>query len=409
MRHAAKICSETLALRALLAFFINIAQPAPSRVTHADGDTVTMQRSQLWITLATCAGALPAMAQPAVPQGGGVPVGVAKPLRQDVPVYLRGLGLVAASKTVVLRPRVDGTIDRLAFTEGDEVTAGTLIAQLDPRPYQAILDQALARRASDEANLANARLDLRRSTQLASNQFAAQQTVDTRTAGVAQLEATIKGDDASISAARLNLEFTTITAPFDGRVGLRLVDPGNFVRAADNTSPGIVSLSQIRPISVTFTVPQDNLPDITVAMTHGKPPVVAWSADDKIKLADGELVTIDNAIDATTGTIKVKATFANADNKLWPGQFINARVLVNLREAALTVPNSAVQRGPAGLFIYVVKPDQTVAARPVEILQDTGTLSVVGKGLSDDDTIVTSGQSRVSNGAKVTFTPPPAS
>lgn len=328
-------------------------------------------------------------------------MGTAKPIRQDVPVFLRGLGLVAASKTVVVRPRVDGTIDRVAFTEGEELSAGALIAQLDPRPYQAVLDQALARKASDEATLANARLDLRRSTQLASNQFAAQQTVDTRAATVAQLEANIKGDEATVSAARLNLEFTRITAPFEGRVGLRLVDPGNFVRAADNTSPGIVSLSQIRPISVTFTVAQDNLPEITAAMARGKPPVVAWSADDKVKLADGELLTIDNAIDASTGTIKIKASFANADSKLWPGQFVNARLLVQNRSKVLTVPNSAVQRGPAGLFVYVVKPDQTVAVRPIDVVQDTGTISVVAKGLSDDETIVVSGQSRLTNGARI--------
>jgi multidrug efflux system membrane fusion protein len=326
-----------------------------------------------------------------------------------VPVYLRGLGVVAASKTVIIRPRVDGTIDRVAFTEGDEVAAGSLIAQLDPRPYQAVLDQALARKASDEATLANARLDLRRSTQLASNQFAAQQTVDTRAATVAQLEAGIKGDEATISAARLNLEFTKITAPFDGRVGLRLVDQGNFVRAADNTSPGIVSLSQIRPISVTFTVAQDNLPDITAAMARGKPPVIAWSADDKGKLADGELLTIDNAIDATTGTIKIKATFANADNRLWPGQFVNARLLVDSRSKALTIPSSAVQRGPAGLFVYIVKADQTVAARPIDVAQDTGTISVVTKGLADDETIVLSGQSRLNNGARIAPTNAPAS
>jgi multidrug efflux system membrane fusion protein len=338
---------------------------------------------------------------PAASQGGGIPVTVTKPIRQDVPVFLRGLGLVAASKMVIVRPRVDGTIDRVAFTEGEELAAGALIAQLDPRPYQAVLDQALARKASDEATLANARLDLRRSTQLATNQFAAQQTVDTRAAAVSQLEASIKGDEATVSAARLNLEFTRITAPFEGRVGLRLVDPGNFVRAADNTSPGIVSLSQIRPISVTFTVAQDNVPDIIAAMGHGKPPVVVWSADDKVKLADGELLTIDNAIDATTGTIKIKAIFANADNKLWPGQFVNARLLVDNRSKALTVPSSAVQRGPAGLFIYIVKPDQTVAARPIDVAQDTGTISVVTKGLADDDTIVLSGQSRLSNGARI--------
>ena len=341
-------------------------------------------------------------------QSGGVPVTVVKPVRQDVPVFLRGLGLVSAYRTVIIRPRVDGTVDRVAFTEGEEVKAGTLLAQLDPRPYQATLDQAVARKAADEANLANARLDLSRSAQLARNQFAAQQTVDTRAATVAQQEAAIKGDDATIAAARLNLEFTRITAPFEGRVGLRLTDQGNFVRAADNTSAGIVVLSQIKPISVTFTVPQDSLPSITEAMARGKLPVAAWSPDDKSKIADGELLTIDNAIDTTTGTIKVKATFANADNKLWPGQFINARLLIDRRDGALTVPSSAVQRGPAGLFVFVVKPDQTAVVTPIEVVQDTGLLSVVSKGLADDSIVVLSGQSRLTNGTRVAAQPPNA-
>ena len=338
--------------------------------------------------------------------GPAVPVTAVKPLRQDVPVFLHGLGLVVASKTVVLRPRVDGTIDRVTFTEGDEVKAGTVLALIDPRPYQATLDQAIAKRASDEANLGNARLNLNRSVQLARNHFEAQQTVDTNTSNVAQMTAALKGDDATISAARLNLEFCRITAPFDGRVGLRLIDPGNFVRAADNTSPGIATLSQIRPISVTFTLPQDSIPSITAAIAHGKPPVIASSSDGKDRLAEGTLLTIDNAIDTTTGTIKVKAQFENADNRLWPGQFINVQLLIDRRMAALTVPSQAVQRGPGGLFVYVIKPDRTVAVRPIEVVQDTGTLSVISKGLADGETIVLDGQSRLSNGTRIALSGP---
>lgn len=373
-----------------------------------------MTPARVCLTVLIALLASPVAAQPAAQppaQGGspGIPVTVTKPARQDVPVFLRGLGLVAAYKTVVLRPRVDGTIDRVTFTEGDEVKAGAVLAQIDPRPYQAILDQVTAKRAADEANLNNARRDLTRSSQLARNQFAAQQTVDTQASTVAQMEASLKGDDANIAAARLNLEFTRITAPFDGRVGLRLTDPGNFVRAADNTSPGIVTVSQIKPISVTFTLPQDVLPSITAALAKGKPSVIAWSADDKKRLADGELLTIDNAIDTTTGTIKVKATFANNDNALWPGQFVNARVLIDNRAQALTVPSAAIQHGAAGLFVYVVKPDQTVAATPIDVVQDTGTVAVIGKGLSDDQTIVLSGQSRLSNGTRIAPQTAPAS
>jgi len=346
-----------------------------------------------------------AQSPPAASAGPAVPVTVTKALRQDVPVYLKGLGLVAAFNSVLIRTRVDGTLDSVGFTEGQLVKQGSLLAQVDPRPYQAALDQSLAKKASDEATLANAKRDLTRSSQLARNQFAAQQTVDTQASTVAQLEAALKGDDAAIALARLNLDYSHITAPFDGRVGLRQVDPGNFVRAADNSGSYIVALSQIQPISMTFTVAQDSLPAITAAMSRGKPKVLAYSADDATLLDTGELLTIDNAIDPTTGTIKVKATFGNARNTLWPGQFVNARLLINERKGALTVPDSAVQRGPQGLFVYVVKPDQTVMLRPIEVVQDTGQISVVSKGLDENDTVVQSGQSRLSNGTRIAATP----
>jgi multidrug efflux system membrane fusion protein len=256
--------------------------------------------------------------------------------------------------------------------------------------------------------LVNARLSLGRSSQLARNQFETQATVDSNSSQVAQLIATIKGDDASIAAARLNLEFTQITAPFDGRVGLRLTDPGSFIRSADNTNPGIVALSQISPITVTFTLPQDQLPQIMSAMSTGKPPVVASTADDKIELSKGAVLTIDNSIDTTTGTIKVKAVFPNTDAKLWPGQFINAHVLASTRRNALTVPSSAIQRGPNGMFVYAVKPDQSVEAVLVNVVQDTGTVAVIDKGISDDATVVLTGQSRLSNGVRVAATTAPA-
>ncbi len=341
--------------------------------------------------------------------GGGVPVTVSKPSYQDVPVYLKGLGLVAASNTVVLHPRVDGTLDRVLFNEGDEVKAGALLAVIDPRPYQAVLDQVVAKKASDEASLTNARQSLGRSTQLARNQFETQATVDNNVASVAQLTAAIKGDEANIAAARLNLEFTQITAPFDGRVGLRLTDPGSFIHAADNTSPGIATLSAIHPVTVTFTLPQDRLGQIITAMSKGKPSVLTSTADDKTQLSTGKMLTIDNTIDTTTGTIKVKAIFDNTDSKLWPGQFLNARMLVDVRQHALTVPTSAILRGQLGMYVYTIQPDQTAKSVPVEVVQDTGNIAVVSSGLTGTETVVVAGQSRLANGSKVQATNAPGS
>lgn len=340
--------------------------------------------------------------------GGGapqVPVATTKVQRQDLPVLLSGLGLVVANKSIVIHPRVDGTVDQVAFQEGQLVKAGDLLVQLDPRPYQAILDQVVAKRASDAANLANARNDLARYTQLASNQFAAQQQVDSQRATVAQLEAAVRGDEANIAAAQLNVEFCRITAPFDGRVGLRLTDPGAFVRSADNTQAGLVNLSQISPISMTFALPQDQLPRVMAAMRAAPAKVYATTPDGSGRLAEGTVVTVDNAIDTTTGTIKVKATFPNTDNKLWPGQFVNASAQVDVIKDAITVPTPVIQHGPVGLFVFVVKPDSTVAVQPVEVSYENGKVSVVSKGLEQDQVVVLNGQSRLVNGTHVIATP----
>jgi len=348
-----------------------------------------------------------ALAQGA-PGGGGapqVPVATTKVQRQDLPVLLSGLGLVVANKSIVIHPRVDGTVDQVAFQEGQLVKAGDLLVQLDPRPYQAILDQVVAKRASDAANLANARNDLARYTQLASNQFAAQQQVDSQRATVAQLEAAVRGDEANIAAAQLNVEFCRITAPFDGRVGLRLTDPGAFVRSADNTQAGLVNLSQISPISMTFALPQDQLPKVMAAMRAAPAKVYATTPDGGLRLAEGTVVTVDNAIDTTTGTIKVKATFPNTDNKLWPGQFVNASAQVDVIKDAITVPTPVIQHGPVGLFVFVVKPDSTVAVQPVEVSYENGKVSVVSKGLEQDQVVVLNGQSRLVNGTHVIATP----
>ena len=346
---------------------------------------------------------LPAVAQTAGSDGPGVPVTVVKPLRQDVPVTIQGLAQVAPQNNVVLHPRVDGTLDKVNFAEGTMVHAGDVLAVIDPRPYQAALDAVVAKKASDVANQTNAKHDFERYTQLAVNQFAAQQQVDTQRALVVQLDATIKGDDAAIAAAQLNLDFTKITAPFDGRVGLRLTDLGNFISAADATNPGIVTLSQIQPVSVTFSVPQDRLPQITAAMAKGTPSVQATSADGKSLLGDGMLITIDNSIDPTTGSIKVKASFPNADLKLWPGQFVNASMQVGKEANTISLPSQAVQHGPNGLFVYVVKSDNTVAVSAVNVSLDTGTIMAIASGVSEGDTVVLSGQSRLRPGAKISI------
>jgi multidrug efflux system membrane fusion protein len=345
-----------------------------------------------------------AQAPAPAPSGGGVPVTVATVSHRDVPILLRNIGSVQANQSVLIRTRVDGTLEKVFFTEGQDVKRGDKIALIDPRPYQAAFDQSVARRASDEANLTNAKLDLARSADLARNQYASRQTVDTRQAAVAQLEAQIKADEAAMTAAKVNLDYTNITAPFDGRVGLRMVDVGNVVRFADTSGQGIVTITQIHPITVVFTMPQDALPNIQAAMTNGKLPVFAFSGDDKIKLSEGLLLTTDNAIDATTGTIKLKAVFENADNKLWPGQFINVRLQLEVQKGALVVPSVAVQRGPNGLFVYVVKPDSTVGFQPVTLGQDDGAFAVVTKGLDDGAQVVVNGMSRLQNGTRIAAT-----
>ncbi len=346
--------------------------------------------------------ALPTAARAQAP-GGAVPVSVAPATKKDVPVLLRNIGSVQGMQTALIRSRVDGTLEQVFFIEGQEVQRGDKLAQIDPRPYQAVLDQALAVKASTEAQLANARLDLARSRQLVANNYTPQQTVDTRTAQVAQLEAQLRANDATISAARTNLDYTNITAPFDGRVGLRQIDPGNVVRLADSQGIGIVTLTQVRPIAVMFTLPQDTLPAIQQALGSGaKLPVQAYASDDRTLLGLGELLTTDNAVDQATGTIKLKAVFANPDKKLWPGQFINARLQIELRRGAITVPSIAVQRSQTNLFVYAVKPDNTVAVTPVTLGPDDGQTAIVLRGLEEGVPVVVSGQSRLRNGAAVT-------
>jgi len=336
----------------------------------------------------------------------GVPVSVANATRQDFPVYLSGLGSVQAFNAVLVRARVDGTLMQFAPTEGQEVKQGDLIAVIDPRPYKAALDQATAKRVQDEADLTNARQDLARYTSLAKQDFASRQQVDTQAALVNHMVAAIAGDDAAIESAKLNLSFCYITSPIGGRVGLRQVDVGNLVHATDAT--GIVTITQVHPISVTFTLPQEDLPQVNAAMAQGKLPTLAYSGNDQTKLDTGELLTPDNAIDPTTGTIKLKATFPNVANQLWPGQFVNARLLVATLHDVLTVPSVAVQHGPSGLYVYVVNPSSTVVRKNVEITQDNGQTAVIDKGIAPGDRVVTDGQSRLQDGVKVAVSDAPS-
>ena len=356
----------------------------------------------LTINAAILAGAVlgspAAQAQMPAGQAPAVPVSVGTATRQDVPLWLRGIGTVQALNTVLVRARVDGTLMRFVPTEGQEVKQGDLVAVIDPRPYQAALDQATAKQAQDEADLANARHDLERYASLAKQDYASHQQVDTQKALVDHMGAAIAGDVATVESAKLNLSFCYITSPVPGRVGLRQVDPGNLVHATD--PGGIVTITQVHPITVVFTLPQGELPDIVTAMSQRVLTVAAWSNDGRIPLAQGTLLTPDNAIDATTGTIKLKATFPNQDNKLWPGQFVAAQLLLRTDPQAITVPTQAVQHGPTGLYVYIVQSDSTVRRVPIEA-EDRGAVMLVTNGLEAGQRIVLDGQSRLENGTHI--------
>ena len=338
-----------------------------------------------------------AAAQP-VPDSA-VPVTVASATVRDVPVWLDGLGTVQAYYAVQLRPRVDGTLTQVPVREGQNVKRGDLLAVIDPRPYQTVLNTANAKKQQDEAQLANAQADFSRYASLVRQDFASRQQLDTQQAMVKQYSATILGDEAQIEAAQLNLSFCYITAPFDGRVGLRIVDPGNVVHSAEATP--IVAVTQIQPISVTFTLPQDKLPSIMDAMARHPLDVVVYSGDNKTELDRGLLLTPDNMIDSTTGTIKLKATFPNQHNRLWPGQFVNARLSLGNDIGVVAVPASAVQHGPNGLYVYRVQPDNTVAVQAVEVSRQDGDIAVIASGLSDGVLVVLTGQSRLQAGAHI--------
>ena len=298
----------------------------------------------------------------AAARGAGAPsvIVVAGKVRQhDTPIYLNGIGTVFAFNTVTVRSQIDGTLQSIAFTEGQEVTAGDLLAQIDPRIQQAALDQAKAKLATDTAQLNNASKDLVRYDELNAKGLIDQQTYNTQQALVAQLHATVHADEAGVEAAQVQFDYTHITAPITGRTGLRQIDQGNVIHTSD--ASGLVVIAQLQPISVVFTLPQQNWPEIQRLTAAGeKLPVIAYDRDSLKPLDAGELAVVDNQIDATTGTIKLKATFANEKLALWPGQFVNVRLLIETRPAGIVVPSSVIQRGPSGPFAFVIKADDTV-------------------------------------------------
>ncbi len=328
-----------------------------------------------------------------------VSVAVAKVQQQDVPVYLVGLGSVTAFYTANIKSRVDGQIMQVNFQEGQNVKQGDLLILIDPRPYQAQLDQMQAQLFKDQASLRDAQLNLQRYTTLIPSGSIAQQQVDTQKSLVDQLDGQVRTDQAQIENAKLQITYCHITAPFNGRVGLRQVDPGNIVHAAD-TNPMLI-LTQLQPIAVIFTLPEDQLPTVAQHMKNASLTVEAYSSDNNTKLATGKLQTIDNEIDQTTGTDKLKAVFDNTDNQLWPNQFVNAKLLLETRKNSTVVPTPAILRGPQGTFVYLVKPDKTVEARNVAISLQQGDTTVVTSGVNPGDAVVTDGQDKLQTGSKI--------
>jgi multidrug efflux system membrane fusion protein len=305
-----------------------------------------------------------------------------------------------------VRSRVDGQIMQVDFTEGDEVKAGTPLFQIDPRPYQAAVDQAEAAKGKDEAMLVSAQLDLDRYSQLMGTGFQTRQSYDQQKAAVAQLQAALKGDTAAIEAAKINWHYSLIHSPIDGRLGAKLVDVGNLVHATDST--GLVTITQLKPIFVSFTLSQDNLDAIRAQQAKGALVAEAYSADTKQKLASGKLTLIDNMVDQTTGTIHLKATFENADERLWPGEFVNMRLILDTRRGVPTVPDQTVQVGPTGRYVYVIDKDDKVERRPVDVAVVQDGIAVVTKGLTPGERVVVDGQYRLTTGARINAISKPA-
>jgi membrane fusion protein, multidrug efflux system len=348
----------------------------------------------VWLSPAGPTGRLPASALTPPP----VPVTTGIVAVKDFPIYRVGLGTAQAYNTVTVRVRVDGEVQKIAFHEGEDVRAGDLLAQIDPRPYRALLEQAEADEMRDEALLANAKLDLDRFSSLALKDYASRQSVDTQKALVAQYQAAIQRDRAAIDNARVQLGYTTIVAPLSGRTGLRLVDQGNIVHAAD--AGGLVVITQINPIAVIFTLPQQYLPDIADAARRAPPVVEAYDQDNRIALGEGRLELIDNQIDQTTGSVRLKAIFPNDGQRLWPGAFVNAWLRLDVRHGPV-VPEQAVQTGPNGSYAFVIRDDDTVEVRPLAVAATHQGDALIAKGLAAGDRIVIDGQYRLRPGTRI--------
>jgi membrane fusion protein, multidrug efflux system len=333
-----------------------------------------------------------------------VPVTVATATKQDMPIYLTGLGTVQASFTVGIHSQVDGRLQEVLFTEGQHVKKGDVLAKIDPRLYQAALDQAKAKKAQDQAQLTAADKDLTRFKTLVAKAVESQQNVDRQQGTVDQLKASLAADEAMIETAQTNLDYTSITAPSDGRIGVRLVDPGNIVHANDQGSLATLVLTQ--PSAVLFTLPARTLDDVRAAMQRGPVEVIAYDQDNRNALSTGKLLLIDNQIDPATSTIKLKAMFPNEDERLWPGEFVNARALVDTRTDAVVVPSGAVQRGPDGLFVWVVAANDVAEARPVAAGPRTEQLTVITSGLKGGERVVTDGQYKLRRGSPVSYAAP---
>jgi multidrug efflux system membrane fusion protein len=387
---------------------IALAVMALYGTARADKDNADKPDATKTDAAKTDAGKAGASDQPAAAAAGkaggraaapAVRVDVAAATRKDVPIYTQGLGTVQALYTVTITPRVDGELTAVRFVEGQTVKIGDVLAQIDARPYQAAYDQVVAMKGKDAALLDNAQRDLKRYQTLAPDELTSEQTLETQRSLVSQLEAQLKADQAAIDSAKTQLDYTTIRSPIKGRTGIRQTDPGNIVHAAAAT--GIVVVTQVQPISLIFTLPADSLYAVNAAMHAGTLPVTAVSRDGKTVLGSGTIGLIDNQIDQSTGTIRLKASFPNEDNKLWPGDYLNARVLVETRHDALTIPSSAVQRGPDGVFAYVVKPDSTVEMRALKIGDQADGVTMIESGLQEGERVTTTNQYRLQAGAKV--------
>lgn len=320
-------------------------------------------------------------------------------MQKDVPIYLDGLGTVQAFNTVTVRSRLDGQLKKLSFTEGQDVKAGELLAEIDPDPFRTQVEQMEAKKAQDEAQLAFARVELKRNADLLAAKIASQEVFDTQKAQVDQLVALVKSDQAAIDNAKVQLNYTTIEAPISGRTGIRFVDEGNIIHSGD--SNGIVVLTQLKPISVVFTLPEQSLREIQPQQAQGPMTVVALDRDNTTQLDVGQLAVFDNQIDTTTGTIRLKATFPNANLKLWPGQFINARLLLAVRTNGIVVPASVVQRGPEGAYAFVVNSDMSVKMAPVKVAQIDRGQALIDSGLAPGERVVVDGQYKLQPGSKV--------